>query len=118
MSRKSFFPFLFSLIMLAAVLFLAWYIPAVSSRAFQLDDLQKSLETSRGRERKQQYEYEKVVAEIPEIQAELDQVQPQTEAAEAEFDELKAERKKLRKEKKELEKQLGETSGQEDSGDE
>ena len=84
MNRKNLFPFLFSLIMLVAVLFLVWYVPAVSGRAFQLEDLQKSLETSQGRERKQQFEYE---------------------------------RKKLKKEKKELEKQLGQTSGQEDSGD-
>lgn len=117
MNRKNLFPFLFSLIMLAAVLFLVWYVPAVSGRAFQLEDLQKSLETSQGRERKQQFEYDKVVSEIPEIQAELDLIQPQTEAAEKEFSELKAERKKLKKEKKELEKQLGQTSGQEDSGD-
>ena len=117
MKRKTIFPFLFSLIMLAAVLFLVWYVPAVSGRAFQLEDLQKSLETSQGRERKQQFEYDKVVSEIPEIQAELDLIQPQTDAAEKEFSELKAERKKLKKEKKELEKQLGQTSGQEDSGD-
>ena len=84
MNRKNLFPFLFSLIMLAAVLFLVWYVPAVSGRAFQLEDLQKSLETSQGRERKQQFEYDKVVSEIPEIQAELDLIQPQTDAAEKE----------------------------------
>ena len=92
----------------------------VSDCAFSrlVDDLQKSLETSQGRERKQQYEYDKVVSEIPEIQAELDLIRPQTEAAEQEVSELKAERKKLRNEKKELEQQLGGTSDQEGAGDE
>jgi len=118
MKRKTVFPFLFSLLMLVTVLFLVWYIPAVSGLTFQLDDLQKSLETSQGRERKQQYEYDKVVSEIPEIQAELDLIRPQTEAAEQEVSELKAERKKLRNEKKELEQQLGGTSDQEGAGDE
>jgi peptidoglycan hydrolase CwlO-like protein len=118
MKNKTVFTFLFSLIMLVTVLFLVWYVPAVSGLSFQLEDVRKSLETSQGRERKQQYEYDKVVSEIPEIQAELDLIKPQTEAAEQEFSELKAERKKLRSEKKELEKQLGETSDQEGSGDE
>ena len=117
MNQRSIFPAVFAVVMLVTVLFLVWYIPAVSGLTFQLDDLQKSLETSQGRERKQQFEYDKVVSEIPEIQAELDLIQPQTDAAEKEFSELKAERKKLKKEKKELEKQLGQTSGQEDSGD-
>jgi peptidoglycan hydrolase CwlO-like protein len=118
MNQRNIFAGVFTAIMLVLVFFLIWYIPSVSSRAFQLEDLQKSLETSYGRERKQQYEYDKVVAEIPEIQAELDLIKPQTEAAEQEVAALKAERKKLRNEKKELEKQLGESSAQEGSGDE
>ena len=118
MNQRSIFPAVFAVVMLVTVLFLVWYIPAVSGLTFQLDDLQKSLETSQGRERKQQYEYDKVVSEIPEIQAELDLIKPQTEAAEQEVSELKAERKKLRNEKKELEQQLGGTSDQEGAGDE
>ena len=118
MNQRSIFPAVFAVVMLVTVLFLVWYIPAVSGLTFQLDDLQKSLETSQGRERKQQYEYDKVVSEIPEIQAELDLIRPQTEAAEQEVLELKAERKKLRNEKKELEQQLGGTSDQEGAGDE
>lgn len=108
----------FIIFMLVFVLFLAWYIPAVSQRGFQLQDIEKSLETSQGRERKQQYEYDKVIAEIPEVQAELNQVTPQTDSAEQEVAELKARRKELRSEKKNLEKQLEELSLREDSPDE
>ena len=118
MKNRSAFSWFFAAVMLACVLFLVWYIPSVSTRAFRLEDLRKSLETSQGRERKQQFEYDKGVAEIPEIQAELDLIKPQTEAAEHEVASLKAERKKLRNEKKALEKQLGNASAQEDSADE
>ena len=100
------FPLCFTAVMLLCVVFLIWYIPAVSGMRFQLDDIEKSIETSRGRERKQQHEYDQVVAEIPEVQSELDLLSPQVKAAEAEMDSLKAERNKLRKEKRELLEQL------------
>ncbi len=103
MKKKSAFPVLFSAIMLIFVLFIVWYLPSVSQRRFQLEDIRKSLETSRGRERKQQSEYDETVALIPEIEAELERVLPLTEAAKAEVKALKKERKELRKEKKELE---------------
>lgn len=93
----------FAIIMFVCVLFIVWYIPAVTQRRFQLEDIQKSLETSLGRERKQQSEYDETVALIPEIEAELEQVLPLTKAAKEEVKRLKKERKALRKEKKELE---------------
>ena len=103
MKRSSFLPVLFSLVMLLCVLFLAWYLPAVGERRFRLEDVQKSLETSVGRERKQQYEYDETVAAIPLAEAELERVVPLAEEAQKELKDLKKERKKLRKEKKELE---------------
>ena len=118
MKQRNWFVVLFTVVMLGSMIFLVWYGPAVSARSFQLEDLEKSLETSQGRERKQQYEYEKVVAEIPELQSELDLVRPQTEEAEQEVSALKAERKKLRNEKKELEKQLEAAPAQEDTAHE
>ena len=99
------FPVVFTIIMLIFVLFIVWYLPAAGAQRFRLEDLQKSLETSQGRERKQQNEYDETVAAIPEVQAELDRVLPLAEAAEQEVKDLKAERKKLREEKKELEPQ-------------
>ena len=118
MKQRNVFPALFSFLMLLFVLFLVWYIPSVTGRTFALHDVMKSLETSQGRERKQQYEYDKVIAEIPELQEELDLILPQAEAAEKEVSELKAERKKLREEKKELEKQLNEIPAQGGTDDE
>ena len=102
MKRSSVLPVLFSLVMLFCVLFLVWYLPAISERRFRLVDVHKSLETSIGRERKQQYEYDEAAAEIPVTEAELERVRPLAESAQKEVRELKKERKKLRKEKKEL----------------
>ena len=100
--KRSFLPAVFTLVMLACVLFVVWYVPAVH---FQLQDVQKSLETSQGRERKQQYEYDKTVASLPEVQAELERIIPLSEAASLEVQTLKEKRKELRDEKKMLEEQ-------------
>ena len=103
MKKGSAYAMFFTVIMLICVLFIVWYLPAVSQRRFQLEDTQKSLETSLGRERKQQSEYDETVAALPEVEAELERVLPQTEVAKEEVKSLKKERKALRKEKKELE---------------
>lgn len=103
MKRRSFLPVLFSLLMLFCVVFLIWYLPSIGERRFRLEDVRKSLETSQGRERKQQYEYDETVAAIPQTEAELERIVPLAEAAQKEVRELKKERKQLRKEKKELE---------------
>ena len=103
MKKGSAYAVFFTVIMLICVLFIVWYLPAVSQRRFQLEDTQKSLETSLGRERKQQSEYDETVAALPEVEAELERVLPLTEAAKEEVKSLKKERKALHKEKKELE---------------
>ena len=117
MKRRPFLPVLFSLLMLVCVLFLIWYLPAIGERRFRLEDVRKSLETSQGRERKQQYEYDETIAAIPEAEAELARIAPLAEAAQKEVKELKQERKQLRKEKKELESSAS-GNPQEVSGDE
>ena len=101
--KKSALPVLFSLVMMFCVLFLIWYLPAVAQLRFDLADTQKSLETSLGRERKQQYEYDETVAAIPVTEAELERLAPLVESAQKEVKELKKERRKLRNEKKKLE---------------
>ena len=113
--KPSVFPVLFSLVLMVFVVFLIWYIPSVEARKFQLEDLGKSLETSQGRERKQQYEYDQTVAEIPEVQEKLDLLIPESEAAQQEVDQLKQERKQLREEKKRLEALLSEQPAEEDA---
>ena len=116
--RRSFLPVLFAVVMLVCVLFVICYLPAVNSLRFRLEDVEKSLETSRGRERKQQYEYDEAVAAIPEVQAELDRIIPLNDQAKQELQDLKAERKRLREEKKELEKQTMQAAEQEVNSDE
>ena len=114
--RRSLFPVLFVSVMLFLVLFLIWYLPAVNQRLFMLQDVQQSIETSQGRERKQQYEFDQTVAAIPEIQAELDRVIPLEEEASREVQALKDERKQLRQQKKDLEAKL-EAFGQQEVAD-
>ena len=95
---RSAFSLLFALIMFICVLFLVWYLPAVQDLQFRVNDVQKSLETSQGRERKQQHEYDETVAALPEVNAELDRLLPLCEAAEEEVRALKDERSRLREE--------------------
>ena len=98
------------LVFLAAfVLFTAWYIPSASSLRAKISETSQLLETSRGRESKQQDEYDKAVADLPLAKAELNEKRPLAETAEQEVTELKARRKELRQEKKALEEQLGGT---------
>ena len=61
-----------SVVMLLCVLFISWYLPTVSTLRFSLEDRKISLETSQGRERKQQHEYDEAVSAIPEVQEELE----------------------------------------------
>ena len=102
-TRTSPFVVVLTAVLLLCALFLIVYVPAMSWRQFQLEDTALSLDTSQGRERKQQYEYDEVTAALPETRAELAEVQPLADAAAAKVAELKARRKELRAEKKELE---------------
>ena len=106
MKRGAVLPALFAFVMMVFVAFLVWYLPAVNNMRFSLEDTRKSIETSLGRERKQQHEYDETVAAIPETEAELERLAPLVESAEEEVRALKKERKALRAEKKELEASL------------
>lgn len=97
-------------VLLLFVLFMIWYVPSVASLRFQLSDTELSLETSRGRERKQQYEYDQTVAEIPQVEEQLAEIQPQKDTAGEEVARLKDLRKQLRQEKKDLESRLEENA--------
>ena len=112
--KKPLLPVLFSIIMLLFVFFFFWYLPTESSLRFQLQDTGKSLETSLGRERKQQKEYNEAAEAIPETEAEIANILPLAEAAQKEVSDLKAQRKDLRSKKKELETLL-EAKMQEDT---
>ncbi len=115
--RKKFprFPLLFACIMLFLALIWMILIPYRSVLSFQQEDLVLSLETSYGRERKQQHEYDEVTVKLPETREELEQLQPQAEAVQEEVAELKALRKELRAKLKKLRESADQASGQEET---
>ena len=105
MSRQSSFSFhrIFTvLVLLCLCFFLVWYVPSSSLLAFSIRDVQVSLDTSRQREVKQQYEYDQVISELPVARDELSRLQPLADSARAEVTELKSRRKELRARKQEL----------------
>lgn len=97
---------LFTAAMLALCGIIAFCAVEQVSLRFQVDDLTLSLDTSRQREKKQQFEYDEVVAALPVVQAELDATQPLADAAVAAVTEKKATRKRLREENALLQEQL------------
>ena len=103
---------LFVLIMLAFSLLMAAWVPLRAALDFSMADTALSLETSRGRERKQQMEYDQVLKDLPAAREELAEIRPRAEAAAEQVRLLKEERKALRAKKKQLEseqKSLGNT---------
>ena len=96
--------------------FMIWYLPSASSLRAGIRETAQSLETSRGRERKQQDEYDQAVRELPLVQAELEEKLPQAEAAEEKVENLKARRKELKKEKEKLENAAAENNAAQEEG--
>lgn len=94
---------IFVCVMFLFVIFMLWYVPNHSERVFQIQDVEKSVETSHGREKKQQYEYNEAMAELPVVRSELEEIQPLADAAAQTVLDLKEERKELRQEKERLE---------------
>ena len=72
----------------------------------EIADLTISLDTSRGREARQDHEYDEVVAALPVARAELERVQPLADAAKAEENELRQQRKDIRAENAALRAQI------------
>lgn len=68
MRLTNWFRALLVLVLLAVCGTTVWYTVSVEQLLTQRTDLQQKLETSRGRERKQQMEYDKVAAELPVVQ--------------------------------------------------
>ena len=91
--------------LIVCVLLALFAVDQVRLRA-QIDDLTLSLETSRGREARQNHEYDEVVAALPEARAELERVAPLAEAAKAEENELRQQRKDIRAENAALQEQI------------
>lgn len=100
----------FTAVMLALAAELFWFVPQQADLRFQLDDLTLSLDTSRQREAKQQYEYDQVVEQLPLTQAELSALLPLTQDAQAREAALRTQRKELRARQSELDTQLNEAA--------
>ena len=97
--------------------FMIWLIPSYASVRMKIDETRQELELNRGRELKQQSEYDSAVEELPLILAELEEKNPIADEAEQAVAELKARRKELRAKKKELEEStVRETETQDTSG--
>ena len=113
MKKKISFPGILAIaVLLIFSLFMAWFVPSFSSVRVQLQQVMRDLETSRGRERKQQEEYDNADEELPLVEQELDIKNPLADEAEQKLAALKARRKELRAEKKALEA-AGSESGKE-----
>ena len=96
----------FSVLMLLFCLLMIAYVPLKAVLDFRMSEALLNLETSRGRERRQQYEYDQVSSDLPLTRAELETAQPLADAALQEVTDLKALRKELRAKKKRLESLL------------
>ncbi len=92
-----------------------WYLPSISSLRSLITETEQNLEVSRGRELRQQAEYDKAAEELPLVQAELLEKEPAAEATEKKVADLKSLRKELRAEKERLEKETNPDETQEET---
>ena len=105
-SCPGWFRALFVAAMLLICALLAFFaVEQVRLRA-EIADLTISLDTSRGREARQNHEYDEVVAALPVARAELERVQPLADAAKAEENVLRQQRKDIRAENAALQEQI------------
>ena len=91
--------------------FMFWFIPSCAFLRSEIAETQQELELNRGREAKQQYEYDKAVEELPLKLAELENIKPLADEAEQTVAGLKARKKELLAQKKELEDNAGTSAG-------
>ena len=89
-----------------------WFVPSYASVRSRISETRRDLELSRGREAKQQAEYDSAVAELPLILSELEEKNPAADKAEEALAALKARKKELRMQKQELEKAAQHTEEQ------
>ena len=102
--KSSLFTLFCTVIFLAFTIFMIWFVPSYASVRSKISETRRELDLSRGREAKQQAEYDSAVAELPLILSELEEKNPVADKAEEALAALKARRKELRIQKQELEK--------------
>lgn len=106
MRTVGWFRALFIAVMFITCGVVCWYAASQYTLAFQIADLSLSLDTSRQREVKQQYEYNQAAAQLPQVLAQVEAMEPQASQAQAREAELRARRKELRAQVAQLEEQL------------
>lgn len=110
--NSSLFTVFCTVIFLAFTIFMIWFVPSYASVRSRISETRRDLELSRGRESKQQAEYDSAVAELPLILSELEEKNPAADKAEEALAALKARKKELRMQKQELEKAAQHTEEQ------
>lgn len=110
--NSSLFTVFCTVIFLAFTIFMIWFVPSYASVRSRISETRRDLELSRGREAKQQAEYDSAVAELPLILSELEEKNPAADKAEEALAALKARKKELRMQKQELEKAAQHTEAQ------
>ena len=71
--NSSLFTVFCTVIFLAFTIFMIWFVPSYASVRSRISETRRDLELSRGREAKQQAEYDSAVAELPLILSELEE---------------------------------------------
>ncbi len=97
---------LFAVIMILACIATAYYAYRHEKLSYAVEDARVSLETSRARENKQEFEYNQITEAIPEKERELELLLPQSQAALATLTDLRATRDQLREEYNTLQETL------------
>ena len=97
--------------------FMFWFIPSGTFLRSEISETRQELELNRGREAKQQYEYDRAAEELPLKLAELEKVKPLADEAEQAVAGLKARKKELLSQKKELEDNAGKSAENTDEED-
>ena len=110
--KSSLFTVFCTVIFLAFTIFMIWFVPSYASVRSRISETRRDLELSRGREAKQQAEFDSAVAELPLILSELEEKNPAADKAEEALAALKARKKELRMQKQELEKAAQHTEEQ------
>ena len=80
--NSSLFTVFCTVIFLAFTIFMIWFVPSYASVRSRISETRRDLELSRGREAKQQAEYDSAVAELPLILSELEEKNPAADKAE------------------------------------
>ena len=105
----------FVTVMLLVCAWLAFFAVDQARLKAQIADLTLSLETSRGREARQNHEYDEAITALPLAREELAKMEPLAQVAKERETELRQQRKDIRAENAALETQIAEAQAELDA---